>query len=112
MKQWLITANAPFCGTETHYGAYSESNPLEKFPKLEEDIIQELWDDYSYLLHLDDEDYESEEDRDEAYDQAWEDWRCDCNIYAEEATDEDFEMYAPGGDVKCLEIIYDERNEE
>ena len=112
MKQWLITANAPFCGTETHYRAYSESNPLEKLPELEDDIVQELWYDYSYLLHLDDEDYDSEEDRDAAYDQAQEDWKYDCNIYAEEATDEDFKMYAPGGDVKCLEIIYDERNEE
>ena len=111
MKQWLITAEAPFCGTETHYIAYSEENPLGH-SEVEDGIIQDLWDTYSYLLHIDDEEFDSEEERDEAWDQAWEDWRCDCSIYAEEATDEQIQDVAPGGDVNCLEIIYDERNEE
>ena len=111
MKQWLITAEAPLCGTETHYIAYSEEDPLEH-SEIEDEIIQDLWDTYSYLLHIDDEEFDSEEERDEAWDQAWEDWRCDCSIYAEEATDEQIQDVAPGGDVNCLEIIYDERNEE
>lgn len=111
IKQWLITAEAPFCGTETHYIAYSKEDPLEH-SEVEDGIIQDLWDNYSYLLNIDDEEFDSEEEKDEAWDQAWEDWRCDCNIYAEEATDEQIQMNAPGGDVNCLEIVYDERNEE
>ena len=112
MKQWLITADAPICGTTTYYRAYCEEDPLEKYPEIEEDIISELWDNYSYLLNLDDEDYPTEEDKDQTYDDAWESWRCDCSIYAEEATDEEFEMNAPGEDVDALEILIDDRENE
>ena len=112
IKIWLIKASAPICDTDTYYRAYSESNPeeLEAWRDIEDNIIQELWDNYSYLLHLDDEEYETEEEETEAYDQAWEDWRCDCEVYAEEATDEDLYDNAPGGDIEAIEIVYDERN--
>ena len=112
IKTWLISASAPICGTDTYYLAYAEDNPefSENWQDIENSIIEELWDNYSYLLHLDDEEYDSEEDEIEAYDQAYEDWRCDCEVHAEEATEEDLEDVAPGGDVKCIEIIYDERN--
>ena len=112
IKIWLIKASAPICGTDTYYRAYSESNPeeLEAWRDIEDNIIQELWDSYSWGLHLDDEEYETEEEREEAYDQAWEDWRCDCEVYAEEATEEDLEDVAPGGNVNDIEIVYDERN--
>lgn len=108
MKQWLITADAPFCGTTTYYRAYCEEDPLEKYPEIEDDIIQELWDNYSYLLNLEDE----EEDIDQAYEDAWESWKCDCSIYAEEATDKEFEMNAPGGDIDALEVLIDNRKNE
>jgi len=112
IKIWLIKASAPICGTDTYYRAYSESNPeeLEAWRDIEDNIIQELWDNYSYLLHLDDEEYETEEEETEAYDQAWEDWRCDCEVYAEEATEEDLELHAPAGDIENIDIVYDERN--
>ena len=108
MKQWLITAEAPICGTETHYIAYSEEDPLEH-SEVEDGIIQDLWDNYSYLLHIESEDYDSEEEEQEAYDQAWEDWKCDCEINVEEATQEDLEDVAPGGNIDDIEIVYDER---
>ena len=73
------------------------------------DIIQELWDNYSWGLHLEDEEYESEEEEQEAYDQAWEDWQCDCNINVDEATEKDLEDVAPGGNIEHIEIVYDER---
>jgi len=115
MKQWLIKASAPICGTYTYYRAYSEVNP-ELLNNWYEDvcmnIIQELWDNYSWALHLDDEDYETEEDREEAYDQAWEDWKYDCEINVDEATEEDLQDVAPAGDIENIEIIYDERNEK
>ncbi len=112
MKKWLIKASAPFCGTDIYYRAYSEQNPLEACPDAWDTIVEELWESYSHLLHLEDEDFESDEEREEALDQAYESWKEDCNIYAEEATDEDFEINAPGGELDALEIIYDERNEE
>ena len=114
IKTWLISASAPICGTDTYYVAYSEVNP-ELLDNWYEDIciniIQKLWDNYSWGLHLDDEEYESEEEEKEAYDQAWEDWKCDCNIYVEEATKEDLKDVAPGGNINNIEIVYDERKD-
>jgi hypothetical protein len=113
MKVWLITATAPIAGCEEHYVAYTENNP-ESFPDWDDtvmSIVQELWDSYSWCLHLDDEEYDSEEERDEAYDQAWEDWRCDCDVYVEESSEEEVRDNAPGGDVNALEVVYDERED-
>lgn len=111
IKTWLITASAPICGTDTYYRAYSEVNPelLEDWNNICNDIIQELWDNYSWALHLEDGEYESEEEENEVYDQAYEDWQCDCNICVDEATEEDLQDVAPGGDINCIEIVYDER---
>lgn len=111
IKPWLISASAPICGTDTYYRAYSETNPelLEEWNYICENIIQELWDNYSWGIHIESEDYDSEEEEDEAYEQAWEDWNCDCNINVEEATKEDLEDVAPGGNVDNIEIVYDER---
>lgn len=112
IKKWLITASAPICGTDTYYRAYSEVNP-ELLDNWHEDIymniIQELWDNYSWGLHLEDEEYESQEDEDEAYEQAWEDWKGGCGICVEEATEDVLKSYAPGGDIDAMEIVYDER---
>ena len=111
IKTWLISTSAPVCGTDTYYVAYSETNPklLEKWDSICEYIIQELWDSYSWTLHLEDDEYDSEEEEQEAYEQAWEDWQCDCNIYIEEATQKDLEDVAPGGNIDDIEIVYDER---
>lgn len=111
IKTWLITASAPICGTDTYYRAYSENNPefLENWNDICDDIIQELWDNYSWGLHLEDEEYESQEEEDEAYDQAWEDWKCDCEICVDEATEEGLKDVAPGGNIDNIEIVYDER---
>lgn len=111
MKTWLITATAPIAGCEEHYVAYSEENPetLSHWDDIVMEIIQELWDNYSWCLHLDDEEYETEEEETEAYDQAWEDWSCDCEVYAEEASDTAILDIAPGGDVNAVEVIYDGR---
>lgn len=110
-KTWLISASAPVCGTDTYYVAYSEVNPelLEEYSSIWDEIVQDLWDMYSWCLHLDDEEYNSEEEKQEAYDQAWEDWRCDCAINVSEATQEDLENIAPGGDINEIEIVYDDR---
>lgn len=108
IKTWLISASAPICGTDTYYRAYSEVNPelLENWNYICDDIIQELWDSYSW--YLEDDEYDSEE-VDEAYEQAWEDWEYNCSIVVDEATEEDLEDVAPGGNIDNIEIVYDER---
>lgn len=111
MKTWLIIAIAPIAGCEEHYIAYSKENPetLSCWNDIVMEIIQELWDNYSWNLHLDDEEYDSEEEKDEIYDQAWEDWKYDCSIYAKESSEEEIIDNAPGGDINALDIVYDER---
>jgi len=102
IKPWLICASAPICGTSNYYCAYSDGDPLisENFPYSE--IIEDLWDNYSWLLHLEDEEYESEEEEQKAYDEAYDDWEYDCSITSEEM---DLELDNP----EDYEIIYDER---
>ena len=111
MKTWLITASAPICGTDTYYVAYSEVNPelLDNWNDIWEYIVQNLWDSYSWGLCLEDEEYDSEEEEQEAFDQAWEDWKCDCDVNVDEATQEDLKDVAPGGNINNIEIVYDER---
>ena len=112
MKTWLITAEAPICGTSTYYCAFSDGDPLDKDDFPYDEITAELWDNYSWLLHLEDEEYESEEEYDEAYIQAYEDWKCDCNIYSDEMSLKDLQDYIPGGpksDKDLPDVIYDER---
>ena len=60
-------------------------------------------------VYLDEEEYESEEEEEEAYQQAWEDWKYDCSINVDEATEEDLKDNAPGGDIEAIEVVYDER---
>ena len=112
IKSWLVTASAPFCGTEQHYCAFSEEDPLNcpGFPY--EEIIDDLWTSYSWLLNLENEEYESEEEEQEAYDQAYEDWKCECSMSSEEMSLEDLQNYSPGdpqSENNLPEIIYDER---
>lgn len=104
MKSWLIIAMAPFFGTETYYCAYSDTDPLEEDDFPYEEILDYLWDSYSYLLYLDDDDYETEEEELEVYEQAREDWDSECNFYSEEIPLSEMEEYGP------LDVIYDKRN--
>ena len=93
IKPWLIIASAPVCGTETYYTAYSIKNPLDEDDFPYSAIIDELWDNYSYLLHL---------ETDEECEQEYENWSCDCSFHSEEM---DLKNYNPDD----YPIIYDER---
>ena len=97
VTSWLITAEAPLCGTETHYCAFSDGDPCSKENFPWDQITEELWDMYSWLLHLEDEEYESEEEEQEAYDNAYDEWKQDCNIYCEEMSLEELQDYILGG---------------
>lgn len=110
MKCWLITACAPFCGTEEYYGAYAEENPEQELinSSIYDEIIENLWVSYSYLLHIEDEEFDSEEEEQEAWDYARENWDGDCTVNIEEIEESELSEYFPEG---CEpEIIYDERN--
>ena len=114
IKSWLIIASTPFCEVEQYYCAFSNGNPLVKpdFPYSE--IANELWCQYSYLLHLEDEfDADiTEEEEQLIYDQAYENWENDCSFYSEEMSLEKLQGYIPGGSKSendLPEIIYDER---
>lgn len=119
IKSWLVHTMAPFCGTDQYYRAYSESDPcnideVNDWFWNEETI--NLWDSYSFY---NDSEYAAEfeelgysEDDIEAWEEFIEDkiqeWKENCTIDSEECSEEDFQMYVPGG-VGELEIIYDER---
>lgn len=112
IKSWLVTASAPFCGTEQYYCAFSEGDPLDSPDFPYDEVIDDLWNDYSYLLHLEDEEYETMEEEEEAYDQAYEEWKQDCNFDSEEMSLEDLQDYISGGpksEDDLPDIIYDER---
>ena len=118
IKSWLIKTEAPFCGTEQYYRAYSEKDPLEigeiNAWFWEEETIN-LWDSYGYKWEDDfEEEYENvKEDYDsfeDFIDAKLQEWREDCSISSEECNEEDFHMYVPGGEGE-LDIIYDERND-
>jgi hypothetical protein len=72
MKCWLITASAPFCGTEEYYGAYAEENPEEELIKsgIYDEIIEDLWVNWDHLLRLEDEEFDSDEEKQEAWNKA------------------------------------------
>lgn len=113
MKTWIIEAIAPLAGCRDYYVAYSEENPttIDTFiDNIIPALCEDLWDNYSWGLHLDDDEYESEEEYDNIYDEAYQNWIEDCDIIASECTEEELIEYAPGGNLDALEIVYDERN--
>lgn len=114
IKSWLITTSAPFCGTEQHYCAFSESPPTE-IQELndwfwEEETIH-LWDLYSFY---NDDQYEEEfndypeEDWEEFMEQKLQEWKEQCNFSTLEMDIEELKNYTVGGE-DLPEIIYDER---
>ena len=110
MKCWLITASSPFCGTEEYYGAYSEENPEQALidSGVYDEIIEDLWVNWSHLLYIEDEEFDSEEEEQEAWDEARENWDGDCTVSIEEIEETELKDYFPEG---CEpDIIYDERN--
>lgn len=119
MKSWLIETSTPFCGTSQYYGAYAEDEDSLRdwlYENWFDEECQNLWDNYSYLGHYEDEwDEMSEEDKEEFYednydifmDYKYEEWCSDCGLSVSECPEDKFDDYAPDG--THLEIIYDGR---
>ena len=109
MKCWLITASAPICGTDEHYGAYAEENPEQELIEsgVYDEIIEDLWVNWGQK-YIGDEEFDSEEEEEEAWDEARENWDGECTVSIEEIEETELKDYFPEG---CEpDIIYDERN--
>jgi hypothetical protein len=86
---YRITANTPFCGTEYVYHIASKER-IEKseFAEYEEQYANENGQDFDYLVTgWDDENFDSEEERDEAL----ENYYAECEAHMEEITKEEYE---------------------
>ena len=108
MKCWLIEAGALLCGATENYAAYAEENPEQKLidSGIWDTIIDDLWQNYSWMLHLDDEEFESKDEEDEAWQEAWDDWEQGSYINVEEMEESELLSYFPDNKP---DIIYDER---
>lgn len=117
MKSFLITTSAPYMGTDQYYAAYAEDSQ-EVLDYLYEsgwfaEECQSLYD--SYAFRLEDaweeewEEYKDDYENHDAFmDAKYDEWCQDCSLDIEEYSEEDFQMYVPGGEGK-LEILYDKR---
>lgn len=90
---WLAVADYPSLvqPTETEYIINSSVNPYkleETHPEILEEIVQDCFDNYSYLDSPDEEDYDSEEEYLDAYD-CWEDETFDGIIVTYELIDKE-----------------------
>ena len=87
MSAWLVTVSPPVVGCDEHYICHRNPDEIgDWYCNFELGLIEESWNEYSWTLHLDDDEYESEEEYDEAYDEAYEDW-----IQSTEVTWEEWE---------------------
>lgn len=90
MSVWLITVSPPIVGCDEHY--ICRKNPEEYegwYDNVERGLIEDSWLNYSWTLHLDEDDYESEEDYQEALDNAYDDWVSDTEVTWEEYDSEE-----------------------
>ena len=83
-KYWLATAEYPTMMQDatTEYIINSSVNPYKleaTHPEILEEIVQDCFDNYSYLDSPDEEDYDSEEEYLDAYD-CWEDGTFDSIV--------------------------------
>lgn len=84
MSAWLVTVSPNVCGCDEHYISLEDPESREEWNEIEEELIDESWNNYSWTLHLDDEEYETEEEEDKAYTEANEEWRMDTDVFWEE----------------------------
>lgn len=86
MSVWLVTVSPPVVGCDEHYLCRKNPDEIENF---ERQLIEESWDQYSYTLHLEDDDYESEEEYEEICNEAYENWIEDTEVTWEEYESEE-----------------------
>lgn len=74
MKKWLITAASPFPAAIDYYGMECEDDPIDV---IYDEMIDILWDNYSYMIGED-------LNTDEEYEEVYQNWMENCNITTEE----------------------------
>lgn len=117
MKTWLIHTQAPYCGTDQYYAAYSEEDPSDwLYENFYDGECDDLYQNYSFRLEEgweDDWNNFSEEEKsaygsyDNYMDEIYREWCEDCIMEVSECSEDELDDYAPEN---CkLDIIYDER---
>lgn len=90
MSVWLVTVSPPVVGCDEHYICREDPDEIEDwYDNFERELIEDSWIEYSWTLHLDDDEYESEEEYDEVYDEAYENWVQDTEVTWEEYESEE-----------------------
>ena len=90
MSVWLVTVSPPVAGCDEHYLCRKNPNEIENlYDDFQRQLIEESWQDYSWTLHLEDDDYESEDEYEEACNEAYENWIEDTELTWEEYESEE-----------------------
>ena len=90
MSVWLVTVSPPVVGCDEHYICRENPDEIRDwYCNFELELIENSWSEYSWTLHLDDDEYESEEEYDEVYDEAYENWVQDTEVTWEEYESEE-----------------------
>ena len=90
MSVWLVTVSPPVVGCDEHYLCRENPDEIEDwYANFELQLIEESWDQYSWTLHLEDDEYESEDEYEEACNEAYENWIEDTEVTWEEYESEE-----------------------
>lgn len=90
MSVWLVTVSPPVVGCDEHYLYRENPDEIENlYDDFERQLIENSWDQYSWTLHLEDDDYESEDEYEEACNEAYENWVEDTEVTWEEYESEE-----------------------
>ena len=90
MSVWLVTVSPPVVGCDEHYLCRENPDEIEDwYANFELQLIEESWDQYSWTLHLEDDEYESEDEYEEACNEAYENWVEDTEVTWEEYESEE-----------------------
>lgn len=90
MSVWLVTVSPPVVGCDEHYICRENPDEIEDwYDNFERELIEDSWSEYSWTLHLDDDEYESDEEYEKVYDEAYGNWVQDTEVTWEEYESEE-----------------------
>ena len=84
MSAWLVTVSPNVVGCDEHYISLENPDERKDWMEIEAELIEESWMSYSWTLHLDDIEYENDEDEEKAYDEAYDEWVADTDVHWDE----------------------------
>ena len=90
MSVWLVTVSPPVVGCDEHYLCRENPDKIEDwYGNFEQELVEDSWYNYSWTLHLDDDEYESDEEYEKVYDEAYENWVQNTEVTWEEYESEE-----------------------